>query len=259
MPFTLSHTAIVLPFARLLARWRVLSATLIGAMVPDFGLLFPWHVERYETHRAMALFTFCLPVGLFSYWIFDHVIKSPVRELLPEGAYARSRPFAAAADFASVRQWLVAGCAIFLGAATHLVWDGFTHEGARGARLIPVLDEPIVEFGSHQMMGARLLQDGTSLIGLAVVFAFICYALRPGRLEPVRSRPLRVMERRIWILVYLMAAIALTAACYVGARAGEPPLHSLAGVVNGIAVAAVRGLAAAAVSVSLVLGFRLRA
>jgi hypothetical protein len=180
-------------------------------------------------------------------------------ELLPDGAYARARPFAAAADIASARQWLVAGCGIVAGAATHLAWDAFTHEGARGVRLIPVLDEPIVEIGSHHMMGVRLLQDGTSLIGLAVVFAFICYALRPGRLEPVRSRPLRVMERRIWILVYLTAAIALTAACYVGAHVGEPPSHSLALNVNGTAVAAVRGLAGAVVSVSLLLGLRLRA
>ncbi len=45
MPFTISHAAAVLPFARLLARWRLLSATIIGSMVPDFGLLLPWRPD----------------------------------------------------------------------------------------------------------------------------------------------------------------------------------------------------------------------
>ena len=64
MPFTISHAAVVLPFSRLLARWRLLSAVVIGAMVPDFGLFLPWHMPRFETHSAVGLFTFCVPVGM---------------------------------------------------------------------------------------------------------------------------------------------------------------------------------------------------
>ena len=45
MPFTISHAAVVMPFARLLVRWRLLSAFVIGAMVPDFGLFFPSFTE----------------------------------------------------------------------------------------------------------------------------------------------------------------------------------------------------------------------
>ena len=70
MPFTISHAAAVLPFSRLLARWQLLSAVVIGAMVPDFGLFFPWRMPRFETHSAAALFTFCLSVGMAIYWVF---------------------------------------------------------------------------------------------------------------------------------------------------------------------------------------------
>ncbi len=63
MPFTVSHAAVVLPFSRLLARWRLLSAVVIGAMVPEFALFLPWSIQRFETHSAAALITFCLPVG----------------------------------------------------------------------------------------------------------------------------------------------------------------------------------------------------
>ena len=128
MPFTISHAAVMLPFTRLLARWRLLSAAVIGAMVPDFGLFFPWRMHRFETHSALALLTFCLPVGLTTYWAFQYLIKAPMLEVLPEGAYARWRPFSSPADFASIRQWALAGCGVLAGAVTHLVWDAFTHE-----------------------------------------------------------------------------------------------------------------------------------
>src|ERR1700675_571689 len=123
MPFTISHAAVVLPFSRILARWRLLSAVVIGAMVPDFGLFFPWRVYRFETHSAVALLTFCLPVGLAAYWAFQYLVKTPLLELLPAGAYARWRPFSAHADLRSLRQWMLAACGVLAGAVTHLVWD----------------------------------------------------------------------------------------------------------------------------------------
>src|SRR5260370_897117 len=107
MPFTISHAAAVLPFSRLLARWRLLSAVVIGAMVPDFGLFFPWRLQRVETHSAVALFAFCLPVGTATYWVFQYLVKAPVLEVLPDGAYARWRPFSSHADIASIRQWIL--------------------------------------------------------------------------------------------------------------------------------------------------------
>ena len=254
MPFTISHAALVLPFSRLLARWRLLSAVVIGAMVPDFGLFFPWHMHRFETHSAIALLTFCLPVGMATYWIFQYLIKAPVMEVLPEGAYARWRPFSSPADFSSVRQWILAACGVLAGAVTHLVWDAFTHENARGIRMIPWLEEP-VDIGAHHMAGVRLLQDGSSLIGLAIVLGLVAYGLRRGRDQPVRDRPLPAAERRAWVLIYVGAALALSVVWWLW----EPVGHSLTAVANGIAVAALRGLAMGLLCTSLGLDWRLRA
>jgi hypothetical protein len=255
MPYTLSHTAIVLPFSRLLRRWRLLSAALIGSMVPDFGLFFPWRLPRFETHSAMALLTFCLPVGLATYWAFQYLIKTPVLEALPEGAYARWRPFSSPAQFLNLRQWLLAAGGILAGAATHIVWDAFTHEGARGVRLIPWLEDPIADIGSHHLVAFRVMQDGSSLIGLGIVLAFACYGLRRGHEQPVPNRPLRPAERRVWVLVYAAAAVAMSVAWLLW----EPIGHSLTALANGIAVAAMRGLAMALFFTSLSLGWRLRA
>jgi hypothetical protein len=259
MPFTISHAAVVLPFSRLLARWRLLSAVVIGAMVPDFGLFFPWRVHRFESHSVEGLFAFCLPVGLFAYWTFQYLIKTPVLEVLPQGAYARWHPFSSPAEIARLRQWILAALGVLAGAVTHLGWDAFTHEGARGVRLIPWLEDPIVEIGNHHVAGVRLLQDGSSLIGLAIVLGFVGYGLRRGRAQPSERRWLRPAERRAWVLAYVLAAVALSTACLLWARAGEPAPHSVTAVANGIAVAALRGLAMAMLGVSLTLDWRLGA
>jgi hypothetical protein len=254
MPFTISHAAVVLPFSRLLVRWRLLSAVIVGAMVPDFGLFFPWRMNRFETHSAAALFTFCLPVGVAAYWVFQYLIKAPILEVLPESAYARWRPYSSPADFASIRQWILVAFGVLAGAVTHIVWDAFTHENARGVRLIPWLEEPI-DIGAHHMAGVRLLQDGSSLIGLAVVLGLIVYGLRPGGAQPVRPRPLRPAERWFWLAVYVVVAVALSALWW----RLEPAAHSLTLAANGLAVSALRGLAMALLCTSLVLDWRLRA
>ena len=259
MPFTISHAAVVLPFSRLLARWRLLSAVVIGAMVPDFGLFFPWHMERVETHSVMGLLTFCLPVGVACYWVFQLLIKTPVVELLPESAYARWRPYSSPAAIANARQWLLAACGVLAGAVSHLVWDGFTHENGHGVRMIPWLEEPIVEIGSHHLVAFRLLQDGSSLVGLFIVIALVWYGLRPGHEQAVTNRSIPATERRQWVLIYVLTAVGLSAAWLLWARSGEFAGHSVKSIATGIAVAALRGLAMGLLCTSLCLDWRLRA
>src|SRR5271169_6100484 len=196
MPYTLSHAAVVLPFSRLLARWQLLSAAVIGAMAPDFRVFLPWRLGRVETHSAMSLLTFCLPAGLLTYWLFQRLVKTPLLEVLPEGAYARWRPFAAQANFGSVRQWALAAGGVLAGAVTHLVWDAFTHEGARGVRWFPMLDDPIIEFGRRHVDGVTLMQDLSSLIGLILVVAIVAHGLRRGSEPAVPNRLVPGTERR---------------------------------------------------------------
>jgi hypothetical protein len=257
MPFTLSHTAVVLPFSRYLARWRLLSACLIGAMVPDFRVFLPWHLQRFETHSIVALFTFCLPVGLLTFWLFQLLLKEPVVEVLPEGAYSRWRAFEAPAQLTNPIHWLLALLGILGGAATHLVWDGFTHEGARGVRMLPMLDDPIFELGRHHWAAYRLLQDGSSLLGLLAVAAMVLYGARRGRTPPVPNRLLSRTERRYWALAYVGVAVVLGAAFFAVSRLLDTKF-SVTAIANELAIASLRGLAIALITVSLALRLRLR-
>jgi hypothetical protein len=259
MPYTISHAAAVLPFSRLLARWRLLSAAVIGAMAPDFRVFLPWRLGRMETHSGLSLLIFCLPVGVIAYWLFQGLVKTPILEVLPEGAYARWRPFAAPANIRSARQWVLAACGVLGGAVSHLVWDAFTHEGARGVRWFPVLDDPLIEIGRRHLDGVTVMQDLSSLIGLLAVLGLIAYGLRRGPEPAVPNRLVSRAERRWWILAYLLGAIALSSAFYLWGRLGQPPPHSLLGRITAMAIAALRGLAATVLGVSAALDLSLRA
>jgi hypothetical protein len=139
------------------------------------------------------------------------------------------------------------------------VWYAFTHENGRGIRIIPWLEEPVVEIGIHRMAGVRLLQDASSLVGLVIVIALVCYGLRRGRELPVPGRPLRRAERWGWVLAYGVAAIALSTVWLLWARMGEPQGHSIKALATGIAVAGLRGTAMALLCTSFALSWRLRA
>jgi hypothetical protein len=258
MPFTLSHAAAVLPFSRLLARWQVLSAAVIGSMVPDFRVFMPWHLDRVETHSAASLFTFSLPLGLAVYWVFQYFIKVPMIEVLPDGAYARWHPHESPAPIRSPTQWLLAACGVLAGAFTHLVWDAFTHEGARGVRMLPLLDELVFDVGHHHVMFARAMQDLSSLGGLLVVIAILCYALRAGQEEAISQRIMAAPERRAWGWAIALGSLALWAALIVSGLLMDP-YHGVGWLIYDSAIASLRALATATIVFAAAIQLRLRA
>lgn len=227
-------------------------------MVPDFRVFFPG-MPRIETHSLVALLTFCLPVGLITYWVFQRLIKSPILEVLPEGPYTRWRPFAAEANIRSLRQWLLAACGVLGGALTHLIWDAFTHDGGRGVRMFPMLDDSLIEIGSRHVPAHFVLQDLGSLLGLAAVLAMILYGMRRGPEASVPNRLIPSRERLVWVLIYALTAVIFTTGFYLWVKLGQPPTRSIFMRVSWSAVASLRGLAAALLSVSLALDLRLRA
>ncbi len=157
-------------------------------------------------------------------------------------------------------QWLLAALGVVGGAVTHLVWDAFTHEGARGIRMVPALGDPVVDIAGHRLIGAGLLQDASSLIGLAVVLAIVAYGLRPGQAQDAApTRVLKGGERHAWMLGYAATALLLSVLFALRRRPFDTAAHSLTLLVGNLAIAVLRGLAAALVLVSLGLMIRLRA
>jgi Domain of unknown function (DUF4184) len=258
VPFTVSHVAAVMPGYRLLSRAHVFSAAVIGSMVPDFGLLLPRYPARWETHSVLALFIFCLPVGLLTYWLTQWLIKPAVLEALPDGAYARLRAAHPAASLSKIRTWFLVSGALLLGALTHLIWDGFTHENARAVRTIPLLGYYGPDYEGHPMHLYRWLQYSSSVVGLLVVGAALVAWLRHA---PIHSAPLaRRMqrgERVFWWVLYGLPPVLFVAWAISRFALTGMSWTANSWALGSLAVASIRGAAISLLLVSALIRLRL--
>jgi hypothetical protein len=260
MPFTISHIAAVLPGYRPLSRAHMFTAAVIGSMVPDFGLLIPGQLFRWQTHSLPALFTFCLPVGLAAYWLTLLLIRPAVLEVAPNGAYGRLRAAPAAASLTRFSAWLYAAAGLLLGAITHVVWDAFTHEDARGVRMFPLLTDYGPQMEGHTFQLYRWLQYGSSVVGLAVVTAWLILWLRraPAPIE----RPVRLLartERLTWVGLYLLPPLLAMAWSMCNRWSMGQSAFSSGWSLELVAIAAMRGSAVSLLLVSALIRIRLLA
>jgi hypothetical protein len=259
MPFTISHTAAVLPFAHWLRRWRLLSAAVIGSMVPDSGVFIPHTLSRYDTHGLISLFTFCLPMGLLWYWIFQLHIKPATYELMPDRLFVAWGADARAASLNSVRQWVFAALGVLLGAFTHLVWDAFTHENARGVRMLSVFDGMGLTVGAHDVAWYRLLQHVSSLAGLLFVIGFVWRDVHRARYSgPPLTRRFAPRERHRWFVVYVAVALVISLAVFLLLTRGRPWASPFMWSLGSAAIGSLWGLAGSLLLVSLAINWRWR-
>jgi len=258
MPFTVSHIAAVLPVHRPLSRANVFTAAVIGSMVPDFGLLLPLLIPRWQTHSLPGLFSFCLPVGLLAYWLTLLLLRPSILEVLPDGAYLRVLSGPPPPAIGSARNWLYAAAALLFGAVTHLFWDAFTHETARGVRMFPLLTDYGPEMGGHALHLWRWLQYGSSVFGLLVVGAALVVWMRhaPAPALPV-PRPIERRERHLWLCAYVLPPLVS-----IAWSLAHPGFGGLSPFTNGAAlgmvcIRAMRYAVAALLFVSVLIRARL--
>lgn len=199
MPFTISHAAAVLPAVRRDGTGRgalVPSLLVAGSFAPDVTYFaasaVPGAMEFGDfTHSFSGVFTIDVAIAavLVALW---RLLREPVIALLPgrvrgrvlvvaRGAGGARGGFASGGSasgafawerrpVAAVWWWYVSAV---LGAATHVVWDAFTHLDRWGMRVFPVLGERIA--GSPLYWYA---QYGGSAVALVVIALFVVSAVR---------------------------------------------------------------------------------
>jgi hypothetical protein len=254
MPFTISHTAAVLPFARWLRRGHVLSAAVIGSMVPDSTVFLPGVLSRHDTHSLVALVTFCLPVGLLWYWVFQLHVKPATYELMPDRLFIAWGADARPASLKSAKQWLLASLGVLLGAFTHAAWDAFTHENARGVRMLTVFDGLGLTVGDHSLTWFRALQHVSSVLGLLFVIGFTWRDVRRATYSgPALARRFTPRERRRWFATYLAVAVVISITAFLLLTGDRLRLYS---ALNYAAIGSLWGLAGSLLSVSLLINRR---
>ena len=194
-----------MPLRRVLGRDAVLSALVIGSVVPDFWYFLPFALKRADTHSFAGFFWFCLPVGLVLYLAYHSFAKRPLLELLPQPLALRlagsglAQPGLPRASAAAVIGSLA------LGALTHLVWDAATHDGRFVDRVLPGLDASVFAIGAYQAYGYSLLQHASTLAGLALL---AWWARRWFREAPRAPLPLRRFSPGAATAVLVAVAVA---------------------------------------------------
>jgi hypothetical protein len=201
MPFTVAHAAAVLPFGRL-SRYRLpMSALMVGAMSPDIAYFLPVEISRITTHDLPGIFRFCWPAGLSVWLVYVLLLERPTIALLPDAWRLRIAP-------GGPLSWTLlvfASLAIMLGAATHIVWDLFTHSSPV-VDAIPPLREVRVQVGPFNPRLYKLLQYVSSIFGLTVL-AIWAWRLRLGPLlPPGQVVPAVSLTKRIGAVAVLIAA-----------------------------------------------------
>ncbi|WP_406860301.1 DUF4184 family protein [Streptomyces sp. HUAS MG47] len=200
MPFTLSHAAAVLPGIRRDGSGRgplLPSALVAGSFAPDMTYYAASVVPQAMpfgdvTHALWGVLTVdvAITAALVGLWL---MVREPLVALLPQRWRGRVLGFVRGtprghdrAGKARTAAWFVVSAAI--GAATHVVWDSFTHLDRWGTRAIPVLGDLVAGFPVY-----TYLQYGSSAVALAVLVWFTATGLRrtaPGAADgvPVLSR-----------------------------------------------------------------------
>jgi len=230
VPFTPSHAAAVLPFLR---SPLPASALVIGSITPDLPFYlpveFPW-----RTHTALAVVTTDLVLGLAAWAAWHGLLAEPALAAAPARLRGRVPGPAPglAARLASAPRVAWTLLALVVGAATHVVWDEFTHPRRWGPEHVAALAET---WGP--LPGYRWLQYATSVLGGV---ALLVWFVRWWRRTPVRPGVRHPGVRWAWLLLGVVGtAVAVVAAV------GAPDLGAaiFAGATRGGGVAL--GVAAA--------------
>ena len=208
MPFTPAHPAAILPLARPLRKWAVPSALVIGSMVPDFAFFLPLGVRRLESHSLTGLFWFCLPIGWSAYLLFHLLLKFPIHSLLPAFIARRLNQAIGETRLPKV-SWLAVTISLLVGAATHLAWDTFTHDGAPGVEAIAFLRADVFAVGTYHVYAYRLLQYFSSVIGLLILGVWTFQWFRKSAIGPEPAVSLALSQR----LVVLASLFGIPSAC----------------------------------------------
>lgn len=218
MPFTLSHAAAVLPGISRNGTGRgplMASALVAGSFAPDMtyyaDTAIPGAMEFGQvTHAWWGVFTVdvLITAATVALWL---LLREPLVALLPTPWQGRVHAWVRGARRPPGRgprglgdsAWFVVSAAI--GAATHVVWDAFTHHDRWGVRLVPVLGQ---HAGGYPVF--QLVQYGSSALALTVLAWFTVSGLRRTGARPApASVPVLDHRARAWAAASLGLCVLL--------------------------------------------------
>jgi hypothetical protein len=237
LPITPAHAAAAWPL-HAVSRRLPLAALVIGTFAPDLEYALRLEPVGKFGHSPLGLVVFCIPITLLLFWGWRALVRPTLTPLLPAGLRR-----AAEAPEPGRRTDVVplAIVAALLGAASHVFWDGFTHETGWAVALIPFLSRSSSQF---QLYWFKLAQYASSLVGMLVILLWIALTLRRA---PAEDRAFAPGQRtRLARVVLFVAAVTLAITA-----ANASVASNLYGKLGRAAVGAEVGLAVGLVAYAL--------
>jgi len=202
VPFTfLSHQApaVALKIAR--PRWFDGTALVLGSMTPDFTYAFAGSRFWLNGHTPVGLVVFCLPVTVAMSCVVRARVAAVAFAQLPDTPL-RLHDYRVLASRRPAISITVMSA--FVGAASHALWDTFTHDGRWGYQHVAILRHDVATVADRSYSVAQVLQYSSHVLGAEVTLALLYliaerrllrswYGARFDQLQPVTL----TLERRL--------------------------------------------------------------
>jgi hypothetical protein len=175
-------------------------------MAPDFEYYARLTPAGHFGHSPAGLLLLDLPLGILVLWLFHAYAKQPLWSWLPERTRVRIALGPPRLPASNARQFALLCLSIVVGAATHIVWDSFTHHRywpyyhlafLRHVLVLPILGRSPVY---------NLLQHVSTVVGILVLALWWMQWLR--NTPPISLRAERRGSRRRALLAILAIAFA---------------------------------------------------
>ena len=199
MPFTASHTALVLPFVKR----SIFSASglIIGSMIPDFEFFLRMESHGPYMHSWLGILYLNIPLAVAFLMMYHNWVRNPMIMALPHYFEKRFSVFLTFDwnEYVKRNGFKIVYSIVF-GNLTHLFWDAFTHFDGFFVERMPFFEEMYWGIPLY-----HILQYVCSALGAIFILAFI--AKMP--LISIDKKWSSVQKVGYWAIVGTCSAIVL--------------------------------------------------
>lgn len=172
MPLTFAHPAAVLPFVRN-KTYLHFPALVLGSMAPDFEYFLRGRPSGEIGHTMNGFMTLNLFLVVLTYLVYRYIVYPPLFSNLPSAVQniLALPPRLEKPRKLRMLRVLVFVYSAWLGMATHVIWDSFTHQGGFMVLRWSLLQQTL-SISTYDLPVYKIMQHGSTLFGLTIIFLF---------------------------------------------------------------------------------------
>jgi len=184
-----------------------MTALVVGSLSPDFGYYTRSFGIATAAHSLGGSIFICLPSAVLMMGLIL-LFQKPLLFLMPSRL---SGFLQTALRFPPQSKWRLAVQMCFwtwIGACTHILWDAFTHRTGWFVERSSLLQESLVSIGGSPLPTYYILQQISTILGLAVLVVFLFRVLSRSPADPWQ-RKADLMRYTYWITMVIVSILAV--------------------------------------------------